>query len=407
VQNKFLLISDTHDLKGLKEALALLGSLEVRTEDEARKNIVHQHYDLILVDATSVEEFTKLIAYIREHSPNIKTVVVTASPSWPLAREAFRAGAVDYIDKTLSPHKLLMIFTAILKQLSRATTTIPHGKEGRHMRTPTILFADNDQDFLDARKDFLLQEGYQVLLATDPITARQFLLKERIDLAILDIRLVNDDDDHDISGILLARDVAPRVPKIMLTAFPSVETARRAFSALFPGEHVVDYIAKKEEQNVLLSAVHVVLSRPKIFLVHGHDDDAKEMVARFLEKGGPRVIVLHEQPMVGMTIIEKFEYYADDIDFAVVLLTPDDVGGKSKDKVNPRARQNVILELGYFMAKLGRANVVPLYKENVEIPSELAGILPIPIDSHNGWKLALTREIQSCGIDFDLAKAVI
>jgi predicted nucleotide-binding protein len=106
----------------------------------------------------------------------------------------------------------------------------------------------------------------------------------------------------------------------------------------------------------------VVLSPNKVFVVHGHDDEAKESVARFLERLGLETVVLNEQSNRGRTIIEKLEGHAD-VAFAVVLLTPDD-RGESKDKPYDnqelRARQNVIFELGNFLAKLGRRNVCAL-----------------------------------------------
>jgi predicted nucleotide-binding protein len=83
-------------------------------------------------------------------------------------------------------------------------------------------------------------------------------------------------------------------------------------------------------------------------------------------------IVLMEQPNKGLTIIEKFEDSADEVGFAVVLLTPDDVGGiAAQDSQSTRARQNVIFELGYFSGKLGRGKVCLLRKGIVEIPSDL------------------------------------
>ena len=81
-----------------------------------------------------------------------------------------------------------------------------------------------------------------------------------------------------------------------------------------------------------------------MFLVHGHDDAAREGVARFLAKAGFNPIILHEQASGGLTVIEKLEKYAN-VGFAVVLLTPDDVGGPKDGKMQPRARQNVIAEL--------------------------------------------------------------
>ncbi len=112
----------------------------------------------------------------------------------------------------------------------------------------------------------------------------------------------------------------------------------------------------------------------KIFIVHGHDEEAKYSLARFLEKLGIEVIILHEQPNGGRTIIEKFEDYSD-VSYAVVLLTPNDLGGGKNDlDFLPRARQNVIFELGFFIGALGRERVCALHKGEVEIPSIFRGI---------------------------------
>jgi len=98
-----------------------------------------------------------------------------------------------------------------------------------------------------------------------------------------------------------------------------------------------------------------------IFVVHGQDTARKLEVARFIERiTGRRPTILHEQPNRGRTIIEKFEVHAGDAGFAVVLLTGDDVGGSNADSLQPRARQNVVLELGFFMGTLGRGRPVPV-----------------------------------------------
>ncbi|TAL40008.1 MAG: hypothetical protein EPN97_01300 [Alphaproteobacteria bacterium] len=136
----------------------------------------------------------------------------------------------------------------------------------------------------------------------------------------------------------------------------------------------------------------------KVFIVHGHDDGAKETVARYLQKLNLQPIILHEQPSEGKTVIEKFEAHSD-VDFAVVLLTPDDVGGKTKDTLEPRARQNVILELGFFMGKLGRKKVRALKKDNVQVPSDYDGVIYIPMTGD--WKGDLAREIDKEGIEID------
>jgi predicted nucleotide-binding protein len=145
-----------------------------------------------------------------------------------------------------------------------------------------------------------------------------------------------------------------------------------------------------------------------IFLVHGHDDAALHEVARFLERLEQDVIVLREQPNQGRTIVEKFEDYAA-VGFAVVLLTPDDRGGPARvasEQQQFRARQNVILELGYFLGRLGRNRVCALYKNGVEIPSDYSGVVYIPLDDSGGWRLGLAKELRAAEIPVDLNRAV-
>lgn len=148
------------------------------------------------------------------------------------------------------------------------------------------------------------------------------------------------------------------------------------------------------------------LSGNKIFIVHGHDDAARESVARFVDKLGIETIILHERPNSGRTIIEKFEHEAADIGFAIILLTPDDVGASATepDKLKPRARQNVILELGYFIGKLGRSRVCPLYKGELELPSDIFGVVYVPMDSGDGWHLKLARELKAANFAIDPSK---
>ena len=144
----------------------------------------------------------------------------------------------------------------------------------------------------------------------------------------------------------------------------------------------------------------------EVFIVHGHDNEAKETVARLVENWGIETTILHERTNRGKTIPEKFEEHAGKAGFAIILLTPDDVGtskGKT-DELKHRARQNVILELGYFWGKLGRDRMCVLYKEGVELPSDIHGILYIPMDSSDGWRRKLGQEMQDAGLPVDLNK---
>lgn len=152
----------------------------------------------------------------------------------------------------------------------------------------------------------------------------------------------------------------------------------------------------------LLNQVESENGPSEIFLVHGRDSGAKEMVARFLEKMNLKPVILAEQINVGKTIIEKFEYHAN-VGFAIVLMTPDDIASILEEEGNLyfRARQNVIFELGFFVGKLGRQRVCALIKGDVEIPSDYSGVVYIELDPQEGWKLKLIHELKFAGFSVD------
>lgn len=143
-----------------------------------------------------------------------------------------------------------------------------------------------------------------------------------------------------------------------------------------------------------------------IFIVHGHNNEVKINVARTLEKLGLNPIILHEQANAGKTIIEKFEEHSN-VGFAIILMTDDDLGkAKKEENLNHRARQNVILEMGYFIGKLGRNRVCPLYTNGVELPSDLYGLLYTEIDSSENWKIKIAKELKAAGYDIDVNKII-
>lgn len=145
----------------------------------------------------------------------------------------------------------------------------------------------------------------------------------------------------------------------------------------------------------------VYMETNAVFIVHGHDEAPRLAVARFLEKLALRPIILSDQPNRGRTIIEKFEAHSD-VGFAVVLLTPDDIGAPKGGDCKPRARQNVILELGYFIGKLGRSHVCALRSADIEIPSDILGVIWTDYDTAGGWKLNLARELRAAGYAIDM-----
>ncbi|MFQ2186220.1 TIR domain-containing protein [Aeromonas hydrophila] len=162
-----------------------------------------------------------------------------------------------------------------------------------------------------------------------------------------------------------------------------------------------NYIQSKGTTQAVLTPT---LSR-KVFIVHGHDDGARETVARFLERIGLEAIILHEQANQGRTVIEKVVAHGD-VGFAVVLLTPDDEGCAKGGVQEPRARQNVLLELGYFIGRLGREKVCALKRGILEIPSDFAGVVWEEMDSNGGWKTALARELAAAGHNIDWNKVM-
>ena len=148
-------------------------------------------------------------------------------------------------------------------------------------------------------------------------------------------------------------------------------------------------------------------TRRKVFISHGHDEEAKMTVAKFVENLGLKVTVLDEPPSSDLTVIENLEKYADDTGFAIALLTPDDVGAlkdEADQQLNPRARQNVIFELGYFIGKLNPNRVCLLYKEGVELPSGIRDVTYVPMDRNNDWQLKIKQGMQDAGLPVDMSQ---
>jgi predicted nucleotide-binding protein len=143
-----------------------------------------------------------------------------------------------------------------------------------------------------------------------------------------------------------------------------------------------------------------------VLIVHGHDDPAKMEVARLITRAGLNAVILHEQANAGRTIIEKFEEHGGSAGFAVVLLTPDDVGGPDRERLRPRARQNVIGEMFWFAGKLSRQRVCALKKGDVEMPSDFAGVGYTEMDDRGAWKTELLKELDAAGYEVDWRKAL-
>lgn len=177
-------------------------------------------------------------------------------------------------------------------------------------------------------------------------------------------------------------------------------------------EEIENYWHEEPEDEALLGATEegeaTGDSNSRVFVVHGHDHGAKEAVARFLSKLGLDPVILHERPNQGRTLLEKIEDQEAVVDYAVVILTPDDecLTGDEESETRPRARQNVIFELGFFMAGLGRDRVAALVDESIEKPSDYDGVVYIPFaHEERRWQTDLIGELKAAGFDVDANKA--
>lgn len=176
------------------------------------------------------------------------------------------------------------------------------------------------------------------------------------------------------------------------------------------GQEVHGYRSNVEEYQQILKSVKEDIINDRIsithsvFIVHGRDSNAKYQLKDLLREWRVRPVILHEQPNRGRAIIEKFEDHSEEVRCAIVLLTPDDKGcSADTDDWKPRARQNVIFELGYFFAKLGRGKVICLHKGDVELPSDISGIIYIPFDTDLKKEVyaELRRELKA--IEFNIS----
>lgn len=189
------------------------------------------------------------------------------------------------------------------------------------------------------------------------------------------------------------------------TAENSLFTAFIVRNALKEGEEenigIVDYPSDRKRESLSPEPQKIQINdrEPnRVFLVHGQNETARMDVAEELNRLGLEPIVLHEQPNMGRHLLTKFIEEAELVTFAVVLMTDDDVGGIKGGKIAPRARQNVILELGYFLAHLGQPKVCALITPDLETPSDFDGIVYIRMDSGGIWKAELARELRAAGM---------
>jgi predicted nucleotide-binding protein len=148
----------------------------------------------------------------------------------------------------------------------------------------------------------------------------------------------------------------------------------------------------------------------KVFVVYGHDETSRNHLEAMLRRWNLDPLILDQLPSEGQTIIEKLEKYTAEVKFAVVLATPDDQGHRADrdDEKAYRARQNVVLELGMLLSRLGRSRVAILLKQqaNMERPSDIQGLIYIPFkdDLQKEAGTILAKEMAAQGYHIDVAR---
>lgn len=280
-------------------------------------------------------------------------------------------------------------------------------------RENSSSFLKKTEDVIKTRKGSIKEEKLLFKMMSSYCKAIRNILNEPYDINNSTLRSVSPD------GILCYNRLANKFnlffPEAEMFIFredttPNLVTHPKTQEILYQLEYALDiiiddlnqkkeYIAHHEEETIRSSKTDNM-----VFVVHGHDEGAKQTVARFLEQCGFVAVILHEQADGGRTIIEKIEQYADVV-FAIVLYTPCDIGREKNEKRGtPRARQNVVFEHGYLIAKLGRERVCALVKQGVQTPGDIAGVVYKPMDSAGAWKTEILREMKSTGVVVDASK---
>lgn len=166
---------------------------------------------------------------------------------------------------------------------------------------------------------------------------------------------------------------------------------------------------KEEIEKLFEKKDNITVTNKKVFVVYGHDMNARIQLEAMLRRWDLEPLILDQLVSAGQTIIEKLEEYTGQVDFGIVLATPDDIGYAKNDETNKkyRVRQNVVLELGMLLSAIGRSKVAILLSqaEDMERPSDIDGLIYMPFKENvEEIKLSLAKEMQSHGYILDISK---
>jgi CheY-like chemotaxis protein len=258
-----------------------------------------------------------------------------------------------------------------------------------------VIIVDDDLYFLQHVKELLNDEGCNAITANTLSEAKMLIANHSdVDVIVLDV-MMPPDGESDLetqmgyrSGLVLARWVRHNYPNITIIG---ISGAKSLDAVEWFTQHGMPFFEKGSSE-FITELVKILLKEDRLkhvktFIVHGHDETTKYDLKNYLQNTLklPEPIILHEEPSLGRTIIEKFEDVTRQVDLVFVLLTPDDYvrDSSASNDAKRRARQNVIFELGYFYGKLQRkrGRVLLLHKGPLELPSDISGISYIDISN--------------------------
>ncbi len=250
---------------------------------------------------------------------------------------------------------------------------------------------ENDADFLKAKHEFSEWTDYNMEL-----------LKQSFNIPLNEYQHSYKSAGNYLRIRTITAGSRPN-PRQVLSRFVSQVQAK--IDNLIKLKNKIDLLKSEVVESNVEVATSIDLDMSQVFIVHGHDEEAKTKTARFVEKLGFEAIILHEKASSSKTIIEKIEEYSN-VGFGIILYTPCDIGGKQIDEpeLKSRARQNVVFEHGFLIGKIGRSNVCVLVKGDVEIPNDISGVVYVQMDNAEAWKYTIAKEMKAIGYTVDMNK---
>ena len=269
-----------------------------------------------------------------------------------------------------------------------------------------LLVDDNERDRSEYSKA-LESEGYEVRTCGSEYDAKGVVRDDpdSFDLAVIDLMLKKAAGNK--SGLNVAKEVkAAGKPVIILTGSTDIRNVLLALNGSDEGGPLAARaVLKTQPKSALLKAVRETVIH-RVFVAHGHDDVLLKEVVFSLKALKVKPIVLKDEPGKGLTIAESVEKFSN-VSFAVILLTHDDEGRSLKEEEphKPRIRQNVLLEWGFFIGRLGRERVIALQRQadigHLDLPSNYDGLRYITVDAGGDWRRQLAEELKTARIPID------